>query len=95
MKHVVIGQRQKVFDFSAFHWPPHGSLLSIGQHFVTTRIVHLPKWTETSFITESNQTVQAVHSCNGVCLVYNVIQNFVVNFAYLSLTQNDLIVDKC
>ena len=38
----------KAPDFSAFHWSPHGSLISIGQHFVTTRVVHLPKTTETS-----------------------------------------------
>ena len=43
MKHLVIGQRKKAPDFSAFHWPPHGSLLFIGQHFITTRVVHLPK----------------------------------------------------
>ena len=49
MKHVVIGQRQKVPNFSAFHWSPHGSLVSIGQHFVTTRVVHLHKWTETVY----------------------------------------------
>ena len=36
MKHLVIGQRQKATNFSAFHWSPHGSLVSIGQHFVTT-----------------------------------------------------------
>ena len=47
MKHLVIGQRQKAPNFSAFHWSPHGSLVSIGQHFVTTRVVHLPKRTET------------------------------------------------
>ena len=32
MKHLVIGQRQKAPNFSAFHWSPHGSLVSIGQH---------------------------------------------------------------
>ena len=42
VKHLVIGQRQKASTFSAFHWSPHGSLVSIGQHFVTTRVVHLP-----------------------------------------------------
>ena len=36
MKHLVIGQRQTAPNFSAFHWSPHGSLVSIGQHFVTT-----------------------------------------------------------
>ena len=34
---------QKAPNFSAFHWSSHGSLVSIGQHFVTTRVVHLPK----------------------------------------------------
>ena len=38
MKHLVIGQRQKTSNFSAFHWSPYGSLVSIGQHFVTTRV---------------------------------------------------------
>ena len=57
MKHLVIGQRQKAPNFSAFHWSPHGSLVSIGQHFVTTRVVNLPKRTETSLITiESDQS---------------------------------------
>ena len=35
MKHLVIGQRLKTHDFSAFHWSPHGSLVSIGQNFLT------------------------------------------------------------
>ena len=39
MKHLVIGQRQNAPNFSVFHWPPHGSLVSIGQHFVTTNIL--------------------------------------------------------
>ena len=43
MKHLVIGQRPKTPYFSAFHWSPRGSLVSIGQHFVATRVVHLPK----------------------------------------------------
>ena len=51
MKHLVIGQCQKALSFSAFHWSPQGSLVSVGQHFVTTRVVHLPKRTETSLIT--------------------------------------------
>ena len=53
MKHLVIGQRQKALNFSVFHWSSHGNLDSIGQHFVTTRVVHLPKRTETSL---PNQT---------------------------------------
>ena len=55
MKHLIIGERQKA-NFSAFHWSPHGSLVSIGQHFLTTMVVHLPKRTETSLITESDQS---------------------------------------
>ena len=56
MKHLVIGQRLKTPNFSAFHWSPRGSLVSIGQHFIATRVVHLPKRTETSLITESDQS---------------------------------------
>ena len=52
IKHLVIGQCQKASNFSAFHWSPHGSLGSIGQYFVTTRVIHLPNRTETSLITE-------------------------------------------
>ena len=87
MKHLVTGQHQKAPNFSAFHWSPHGSLVSTGQHFLTTRVLHLPKRTETSLITvsdqsgpnhqllqlctartvwfNSDQVVQAVHSCNS------------------------------
>ena len=49
----------------------HGILVSIGQHFVTTKVLHLPKRTETSLITEADlitkldQAVRAVHSCNS------------------------------
>ena len=56
MKQLVIGQRQTAPNFSAFHWSPHSSLVSIGQHFVTTRVVHLPKRTETSLVTESDRS---------------------------------------
>ena len=71
MKHLVIGQRQKAPNFSAFHWSPHSSLVSFGQHFVTMRVVHLPKRTETSLVTESDlitksdQAVRAMHSCSS------------------------------
>ena len=54
VKHLVIGQHQKAPNFSAFHWSPRGRVVSIGQHFVTTRVTHLPKRTETSLITESD-----------------------------------------
>ena len=86
-KHLVIAQRLKTPNFSAFHWSQRGSLVSIGKHFVATRVVHLPESTETSLITESDQSgpnhqllqlctastawsesdqsVRAVHSCNG------------------------------
>ena len=43
MKHQVICQNQKAPNFSAFHGSPHGSLVSIGQHFITSRVVHLPR----------------------------------------------------
>ena len=56
MKHLVIGQRQKVPNLSAFQWSLHDSQVSIGQHFVTTRVAHLPKRTETSSIIESDQS---------------------------------------
>ena len=56
MKHLVIGQRLKTPNVSACHWSPCGSLVSIGQNFVTTRVVHLPKRTETSLITKSDQS---------------------------------------
>ena len=56
MKHLVIGQRLKTPNFSAFYWSPHSSLVFIGQTFVTTWVVHLPKRTDTSLITESDQS---------------------------------------
>ena len=56
MKHLVIGQRQKAPKFSAFHWSSYGSLISIGQHLLTTRVVHLPTRTETSLITEEERS---------------------------------------
>ena len=62
MKHLVIGQRQKAPNFSAFHWSPHGSLVSIGQHFVTTNI---NTEIEADLNTESDQAVRAVLSCNS------------------------------
>ena len=68
MKHLVIGQRQNAPDFSAFHWSPRGNLVSIGQHFVITRVVHLPKRTETSLITESDQS-RANHQLLQLCTV--------------------------
>ena len=76
-KHLVIGQRQKAPNFLPFHWSPHGSLVSIGQHFVPTRVVHLPKSTKTSLITELDQSgpnhqllqlctaLRAMHGCNS------------------------------
>ena len=63
MKHLVIGQRQKAPNFSTFHWSTHDSLAFIGQHFVTTRVVHLPKRTETSLITESDVGGRVVRRC--------------------------------
>ena len=56
MKHLVIGRHLKTPNFLAFHWSPRGSLVSIGQHFIATRVVYLPKSTETSLITELDQS---------------------------------------
>ena len=69
MKHLVIGQHQKAPNFSAFHWSPHCSLVSIGQHFVTTRVVHLPKRTETSIITKPDQSGPN-HQLLQLCTAY-------------------------
>ena len=68
MRHLVIGQRQKAPNFSAFHWLPYGCLITIGQHFVTTRVVHLPKRTKTRLITESDQS-RANHQLLQLCTV--------------------------
>ena len=68
MRHLVIGQRQKAPNFSAFHWSPHSCLITIGQHFVTMRVVHLPKRTETSLITKSDQS-RANHQLLQLCTV--------------------------
>ena len=56
MKHLVIGQCQTALNFLAFHWSPQSSLVSTGQHFVFTKVVQLPKRTETSLITKSDQS---------------------------------------
>ena len=52
---ALVGSK-KTLNFSAFHLSPHGCLITIGQHFVTTKVVHLPKRTETRLITESDQS---------------------------------------
>ena len=64
MKHLVIDQRQKAPNFSAFHCSPHDILVSNCQHFVTTRVVHLPKRIETSLITESDQRASNHQLCS-------------------------------
>ena len=68
MRHLVIGQRQKAPNFSAFHWAPHSCLITIGQHFVTTRVAHLPKRTETSLITGSDRS-RPNHQILQLCTV--------------------------
>ena len=75
VKHLFIGQRQKASNLSGVHWSPHGSLVSIGQHFVTARVVHLPTRTEISLITESDRSgpnhrierccADCIYSCNS------------------------------
>ena len=64
LKHLVIGQRLKT-NFSAFRWSPRGSLVSIGQHFVATRVVHLPKSTETSESDQSRPNHQLLQLCTA------------------------------
>ena len=70
IKHLVTGQCQKAPNFSVFHWSSHDSLVSTG-HIIIMRVVHLLKGTKTSFITkadlitELDQAVWAVHSCNS------------------------------
>ena len=64
MKHLVIGQRQKAPNFSAFHWSPHGRLVSTGQHFVTTNI-NTEIEIEADLNTESDKAMRAVHSCHS------------------------------
>ena len=64
MKHLVIGQRQKAPNFSAFHWSSHGSLVFIGQHFVTTNI-NTEIEIKADLNTESDQGMRTVHSRNS------------------------------
>ena len=45
---------EKAPNFLALHWSLPGSLDSIDQHFVTTKVVYLPKRTETSLINKSD-----------------------------------------
>ena len=87
MRHLVIGQRQKAPNFSAFHWSPRGSLVFIGQHFVATRIVHLPKITETSLITESESGLnnQLLQLCTARTAWYDSDQAVRAVHSYNSL----------
>ena len=57
LKHLVIGQRLKIPNFSAFHWSPRGSLASIGQL--------LQPCTARTAWSDSDQAVRAVHGCNS------------------------------
>ena len=45
MKHLVIGQLQKLAKFSAFQWSTSPIQAFIGKLLGTTRVVHLPKRT--------------------------------------------------
>ena len=55
---------KKAPNFSAFHWSPYGCLITIGQHYVTTRVVHLPKRTETSLITNRTKAELITSDCS-------------------------------
>ena len=91
MKHLLTSQRQKASNFSAFHWSLHGRLVSNDQHFVKTRVVHLSKRAETSLIseadliTESDQTVRTVHSCNSRLLQYLQLTHCITSSGYLQI----------
>ena len=43
MKHLVIGQLQKLAEFSDFHWSTSRTQAFVGQLLGTNRVVHLPK----------------------------------------------------
>ena len=84
MKHLVVGQRLKTPNFSAFHWSPRGKS---GFHWSAFRNHKGSTFTEkdrnnlnyrigpkpsdsviklvSDLITESDQAVRAVHSCNS------------------------------
>ena len=64
MRHLVVGQRQNAPNFSGFHWSPHSCLITIGQHFVTTRVVHLPKRTETSLFSKRTKAEVITSYCS-------------------------------
>ena len=86
MKHLFIGQRQKVPNFSDFHWSPHGNLASSGQHFVATRVVNLPKRTETSLITESNRSGpnhRIGQGCASFIIIIIIIITITAEFQWL------------
>ena len=59
MKRLVIGQRQKLIISRLFIGHHTVVWFAFGQHLVTTRVVHLPKRTE------SDQAMRAVHSRNS------------------------------
>ena len=72
MKHLVIGQRKKAANFSAFHWSPHDSLISIGHHHKGSTFTEKDRnklghrnQTEADLITELDQAVRVVNSCNS------------------------------
>ena len=73
MKQLVIGQLQKAPNFSAFHWSPHGSLISIGREtsLITKSDQRGPSHqllqlcTAYTACSESDQAVWAVYSCSS------------------------------
>ena len=62
----LLMKHKKTPNFSAFHWSPHGSLVSIGQHFITT---NTNTEIEMDLNTESDQAMWAVHSCNSLIML--------------------------
>ena len=64
-KHLVIGQRQKAPNFSAFHWSPHVRMVSIGQHFVATRVVQITEKDRNKFYYRSGPYHRIGPGCAG------------------------------
>ena len=75
MKHLVIGQHHKAPNFSAFHWSPHCSLVSFGQHFVATNINTEIEIEADLKRPESDQAMRTVHSCSSWLNTYSRPRN--------------------
>ena len=82
----VIGQRQKAPNFSAFHWSQHENLISIGQHFVTMKVVHLPKGPKQAYLPNRTEADLIIES---VVVVVVVVLMFYVHGKHLRSCRDD------